>query len=457
MRHVPRLLAAPFARISAWLSPLILAACLPSVAEGGRFPDAHEEAPSGWTGPKFVLSQDYPADPPPAEDYPWKKIDFRTDPYRYLKSVRDYVYEGNIDVDWRVGENRRRKWYHAPWMHSGESGREFIRGLTRERESRPGELHDDQVSMYQTWAVGFYNPPGGYIVGRVWRDKDNPDPSAARFPEGTVGAKLLFTQAGPDEVPYLKGAVTWQANIHAKTLPLISQQPPGVPRERKVQGVRLLQMDVAIRDRRADATTGWVFGTFVYNAKAAGETPWERMEPVGLMWGNDPGVTPPMVRDGYKLKETWINPKIGTKQHLGWAGRLNGIVDNPASSCLSCHAVAQHPQSNNLIPSGSEAEQAWRWFRNVRAGEPFDIDNPKVVSLDYSLQLGMGIQHLEAEKSELLAAGGQAIPKGNVVPSSKAGLATPAGQKVYPVTRQEIDPSITTDELLQIQKKRDAR
>ena len=50
-------------------------------------------------------------------------------------------------------------------------------------------------------------------------------------------------------------------------------------------------------------TSGATFGTFIYNGNAPGATPYERMVPVGLMWGNDPGVTPTMVMAGTALQE----------------------------------------------------------------------------------------------------------------------------------------------------------
>ena len=49
-------------------------------------------------------------------------------------------------------------------------------------------------------------------------------------------------------------------------------------------------MDVAIKDPRAPVTQ-WVFGTFVYDKDAPGGSVWEKMVPLGLMWGNDPQVT----------------------------------------------------------------------------------------------------------------------------------------------------------------------
>ncbi len=54
----------------------------------------------------------------------------------------------------------------------------------------------------------------------------------------------------------------------------------------------VLQIDVAVKDSRASGTTGWVFGTFNYNSAASGARPWDKMVPVGLMWGNDPLLTP---------------------------------------------------------------------------------------------------------------------------------------------------------------------
>ena len=56
------------------------------------------------------------------------------------------------------------------------------------------------------------------------------------------------------------------------------------------------------------------------------------------MWGNDPQITPADVASGTPLAETIISKNIPaiSKNWLGWAGRLNGPVDNSASSCLSC-------------------------------------------------------------------------------------------------------------------------
>lgn len=354
-----------------------------ATAAAGNFPDAHDDPPKDWDPkePVFRLSQDYPQQIPVC-DYPWLKVDFRADPMKYLKAILDYAYQGNIQVDWYAERNEVRRWYHAPWMHWGLSGREFIHGLTSELPSEPGKLHPNQKRVVQNWAVSLYNEPGGYTIGKVWKNPQRPEASGVRFPEGTLGIKLLFTEANEQDAPFLKNAKVWKAHIHRQI---------GYP-YRAIKEVRLLQIDVAARDPRADDSTGWVFGSFIYNGDAPGETPWDRMVPIGLMWGNDPGATPEAVAAGAKLKETFLNPAVRPLMtHYGWADRLNGPVDNKASSCMSCHGTAQLPVQPLIPPAEANGEQRMRWFRNVRAGEPFDAHS---LSLDYSLQLTSGIQNL---------------------------------------------------------------
>lgn len=353
----------------------------PAAAPAPRFafPDARDAPPAGWTGPVFRMSQDYPTTSPTPETFPWKSISFKTRPNEYLRAVLDYALEGNVGVDFVLQDNPVRKWYHVPWMHPA---REFIHGMTRERSSRPRELAPTQTSFWQNWAVGMYNAPGGFVIGRVWADDNTPDPSLAVFPEGTVSFKLLFTQAPVSQVPYLKNSFEWLADINrVKT----GGAPP--------VSLRLLQIDVAVRDSRANDTTGWVFGTFVYDGDAPGATPWERMIPVGLMWGNDPS----KVISGGTLTQTKINAGLNVPQHLGFKGRLNGPVDNPRSSCLSCHstaAVSLNPPRPTIpgVPPANPSNAVLRsYFRNIRAAAPF---TPGYTSVDYSLQLQVGIANL---------------------------------------------------------------
>lgn len=366
----------------------------------------------------FSLSQDFKvASKTINEELPWKKFatkieDFKTNWKDYLLAALRYAYEGNIEKDWIVQENERRKWFHAPWMHTTKYGREFLRGLTQERGSCEKELllgqvcEGDEPRPIQNWAVSVYNEPGGYHIGKVWQEmynadldasKPNPKPNPKNFgdegfPEGTVAVKLLFT-AG--ELAYLKNSVAWDADINR------GKTPP--------QKVRLLQIDIAVKD--SISPTGWVFGTFLHHDDApemeySGNLPddkkvWLKMIPVGLMFGNDVGEFP-------ELKEpfeTFLNDTIPVPQHYGCEKRLNGPVDNARSSCISCHALAEVAQDFTKISfkekMGCATEEDIKfWFKNINPASKNASDRTfsqstagkKIYSLDYSLQLSEGIK-----------------------------------------------------------------
>lgn len=350
-------------------------------------------------GRVFQLSQNYgDAKKEPDEPFAWKQIartqaEIKTKWKEYLFAVLNYAYEGNLEIDWIVQENTRRKWFHAPWMHAGSTGREFLRGLTVERPScekelREGKICDDDKLPIENWAVSVYNEPGGYYINQVWKEmlKPNPHPAnfpAESFPEGTVAIKLLFTQSEPD---YLKTSVAWKADIYR------GKMPPQI--------VRLLQIDVAVRDDVSP--TGWVFGTFMFHDDAppmpfAAELPpdkqgWLKVVPLGLMFGNETG-------------ESVLNDNLPVPQHFGCQARLNGPVDNPKSSCLACHAQSEVPldldfNRLNLTypPMSCDAETDKFWFKYVNPRsdneEERTISAPdkKTVSLDFSLQLREGIE-----------------------------------------------------------------
>lgn len=340
---------------------------------GTRFPSSLDRVNGPYTGPLFELSQDYPTSLP-QEPRPWEAVDYRRDPDGYLLAVRRYCYEGNLP-DWRVQENGLRRWYHMPWMHVGKHPREATHGLTWELPSPAGKLAPQQTEPAQSWAVGLFNPVAGYTIGRVWKDTATPPQlKESRFSVGAVSVKLLFTSATADQLPFLAGAPEWTANIH---------QTPNEAAPKVLRSVRLLQMDVAVRDARAEATTGWVFGTFVYNKDAAGATPWDKMVPVGLMFGNDPDVAM-----GGTLRETKVARTAPRYVKLGYGGRMNGPVDNPDSACLSCHAVAEWRNLSALYPTGSWTRRRF-WFRNIKAGDAFCAGEQ---GLDYSLQMAVAVR-----------------------------------------------------------------
>jgi hypothetical protein len=388
------------------------------------FPDfGHMVDPAHYNGRTFKLSQDFPKTKP-AMDAAVKKIlqiDFTQDWKKYILAVRDYIYEGNIERDvpdaFYLEDNKVRHWYHVPWQHYGHFGREGIHGLTKEGPEGPGTLSPSQTHLWQTYAVGFYNDLGGWTIGRVWADPNNPSMDAIKnggFPAGTVVGKVLFTTAPPSEVPFLSSPIEWLAYT-TKTFSPFSDDPKLNPRQMSV--VRFIQMDIMVRDPRADKWGGWVFGTFVYNGALAEyhTNPWYNVVPVGLQWGNDPTVTshsesnpsPTKTEINPDLKESVINTDPDMPpMHLGFGLRLIGPVDNTMSSCMSCHSTAQFPQISALGPSFVKnasgkpqfepASPGWmRWFRNIPCATPFD---PEATSSDYSLQLAASVQNFIAAK-----------------------------------------------------------
>ena len=360
-------------------SSTIAQAPAPCDQPSGPFCDALMAPIPGWTGHVFHLSQDYPS-APSQDATPWTAFNPRTQPNEYLTAVLKYFYEGNVQPDVEASFdpslNTVRRWYNTPWQDFGLNGREFIHGLTRERVSRAKELAPTQVHQWNNYAVGFYNAAGTVTIGRVWQNHGAPDPAAGVMPDGAVAAKLLFTTASVAEVPYLAGAPTWNAYIFAD----VNNPAPTPAGAKKVVPVRLLQIDIAVKDPQVADSTGWVFGTFVYGGGPGGPAGqgWTNVAPVGVMWGNDPGLP-----QGHPV-ETWLNPAVHMP-HVGYQNRLNGPVDNPKSACLSCHATAEAPDGTMVPSQGADPS---RWFQNIKSGVPFDAGRQ---SLDYSLQLTVGL------------------------------------------------------------------
>ena len=170
-------------------------------------------------------------------------------------------------------------------------------------------------------------------------------------------------------------------------------------------------MDFMVKDSKATESNGWVFGTYVYNGELGNKNKWENLQPVGLMWGNDPQVTlsksnptPTETIINDELKSTIINTdKSMPPMHLGWNSRLNGPADNPNSSCMSCHSTAQFPAVSGIMPflnnppvaipeKDTTAPPAWmRWFRDYSSNTAFDGD--KAMTTDFSLQLSKSIKN----------------------------------------------------------------
>jgi len=360
---------------------------------------------------------------------PWLAFDFHNPAQRagYLDALKAYLLEGMPEVDFVAQKNTKRPWFHVPFMTAKLGARrEPYRGVTRERALRPCEHSwiidgvpcSNPASRLQAVAIGYYNWLGGYTIGQVFKDPDpkGSDPAASTFIDGAFVFKLLFAEFDPAKIDPslnpLDGAPEWQVQDAQNTsAPLLK--------------MRLIQVDVAVKDSRS-AQTGWVFATYVYDKSltATEPVPWRRLTAVGVQWGNDPDVTGPGLGT---LDESWINPALpavfrhqGTTTAVGRDGRLNGPVDNPISSCISCHSTAQLVVGEtsqdpfrgvDLVPrtgtTGCNNVQAMTWFRNIVGGTPFGVMDhngaggalatpqpatPPLHSLDYSLQFAVAFE-----------------------------------------------------------------
>ena len=364
--------------------------------------------PNGYDGPWFQPSLlEQASTGVPSGSRPWRQFDPRdSDDERlaYALALRNYAFAGaipraltpNLSADSNyldpdggsvTAAQRNQKWYPAPRMFYGPTNapgsREAAHGMTLERTVRVGELGDN-TETFRNYAVAYYDARGGRVFQRLWNVNepgvDTPRLNRMRFTNHSFVYKLLFSAAPPDAFPrdLLDGA------LELDILP----NPDGEP-----VSVRLMQIDIAVKDSRAGAT-GWYFATYAYDRDLPGNSPWRKMAPVGLMWGNDPGGPP--------IEQSWINPDAPdyALAHLGVDGRLNGPVDNPASACMSCHATAQAPVVASMLPTGACAQSRREdWFRNLSGSTAFgrrqnsggscltSASGLDLTAADYSLQM----------------------------------------------------------------------
>lgn len=375
--------------------------------------------PGNWSGHVFAPQFDFPQRAR-SENYPWQSISFRHAPADYLAAVLDHVYEGQDFQHFDLRTNNTRGWYHMPWLGPGPGGREFIHGMTRGRDFPPRALSASQVECRQNWSIAFYNETGAEVLHRIWRSQSKgPDLGALPFLDNTVAVKLVFTEATGGDDPSLTGApqmlaaITARRGTDGRDCPRESGGEGGVTSRVPTQ-LRLIQVDVAVRDHRASYKTGWVFGSFRYDSSVKHPDPWRRLRPTGLMWGNDPDLSDKLAAKGVLPRQSVALGRDGKKvaeAGLGRGGRMNGVADDPRSACSSCHMASQWPSVAPVIHDGGW-EQARCWFRNVDGRYPFgyapsdartcgDIEALKSIqSLDFSLQLGIALRNWSVSQSK---------------------------------------------------------
>lgn len=414
-------------------------------AAGPAFADAIGTPPEGYSGPVFSLSHDYPTeDPGPCAeaDCPWlfvdvdftsgAPVDWTSGPWNdYIMAIMEVVTRGQDpnmpnETGFRTQVDGETAWYHVPWMaYDPTAGREFAHGTTNERTAHLSDFIGSPMPNavplsamgpdcrarfphgFESWAVGMYNAWGGYAIGQAFPEDGAPAlttrdgrtvPEGLPFPEGTLVTKFLTTNATPDCVPYLEGTAVWTVNRHAVAEDKTYQC------SRALQETRLTQVDVAVVDERSP--TRWVYGTFGYSALADRDTVLDRLVPLGLQWGSDPQTFPAVTEaESVAPTESVLNTDIGIYEHWGCGMRLAGPVDNPLSSCVSCHNTAFaapngaiSEMGNNVPPSfgftglcqqGGSPDNA-AYFSNYQFPEPYPQERyDEAISLDTSLQLAV--------------------------------------------------------------------
>lgn len=349
--------------------------------------------------------------PEPILDRPWMAFEFNgeeSERIKYAESLIAFAHEGMGDVNFDPNQAGARRWYHAPMMHTNpKSRREPLKGLTSERGLRPSE-YDWVKGFLRTYAIGYYDQLASHTLAQVFSNANpaDADTSNAEFVDGSYVFKLIFSEYEPDSIESsldpLVGAPVWKIQDIA-TGGLIE--------------VRLTQVDVAVKDPRAKES-GWVFATYAYHKElnSTEPNPWKRLVPVGYQWGADGKDSP---GGESAVNQSWINPDLQAvwANHLGLNGRLNGPIDNPASSCMSCHSTAQvNPalkekngdsihdfEGVGMLPTDTcDTDEFWLWYRDLPRENAFGHVNPEtceidtvasreIDALDYSLQLKVAL------------------------------------------------------------------
>ncbi len=336
----------------------------PFATNNGLIPPA-----SQYPGPFFKLSHNWPTQaPPPLKDPPWsqaiggKQIN-QQNAALYVAALKQYVSANarQLLLDYKNWDGDKAHWYTEPWLGSI---RESIHGTYTASQFGPSIFPGTGLTQtFDTNVLTYYDERAAYTLYKVWGTtarKPSVKTSNFQFEEGSVVVKAALFCSNDPKVqsnwwPVTSGAAMWPLYV---SIPETS--PPSPPSPSSVANGYVMQFDIIVKDTASSPKTGWVFSTLVYDASASGDA-WDKMVPLGVMWGNDPGVTT------NALHETWINPKAPAyaTMTLGWGGRLSGpndgarndikvgtnFIDNaPDSSCMSCHGPAEwQPEKKTML------------------------------------------------------------------------------------------------------------
>jgi len=388
-----------------------------AVVPNGAFQNYRDSAPSPqqFSGPLFVLSHDYPTTVAPVVNPSWQQAlngqpISEANVFAYMDSLKSYVAPNvlpffNNHASWTAA---KYGWFQEPWMGSQ---REAILGAYL-GNGNPANMFKTLKEDEAGYALVLYDSTAAYTVGQIWGStgqKINLVNDAAQFKEGSVIVKFAFSNINYPNWPVMKDAPTFSIYDTIGT-------GRAFPKDTvyKVRTVSFFQMDVIVKDSKTSPKTGWVYSTFVYDMDVKGGI-WDKMVPLGAMWGNDPDIISPVIPPYPKLKETVINPNAPaySKETLGWGGRLSGPNDGAVaqtavdintgkkynnlalSSCMSCHIPSQYTFNSFLLPAPfpkktdtvlyvfTPGSAEWNlWFRDIYGNVPFDSGQ---VGMDYDM------------------------------------------------------------------------
>lgn len=400
---------------------------------------------SDYNGSLFAFHYDYPTSHIPIQKMPWHKVLngkplTKANAHAYVLALKQYVKPAlyNFLADPQAwNESNQTGWYSMLWAgdsvdKTGWEGRDAIYGtytgqiMAKEVYAASGLTVD-----IRNHAAIYYNDTAAYTLGKVFSECNQTTNSCiphvengeSQFEQGAIIIKSAGVTATPQEWPVLEGAATWQ--VYRKPFDLNGTIVDADP---VVTDLRVGIFDIIVKDSVAAPETGWVFSTLVYDRNASGDV-WDKMIPLGAMWGNDPDVNSAKNPE-QPLQQTYINPQAPawTKVTLGYGMRLSGPFDIavkynvdvngtivPAlrsSSCMSCHGTSafipnDYRMNTFLYPAKEYITTPWKmytpgsvqwnaWFQN----RPGDVPQRQgAIALDYSTFLDAVLMNYVATTS----------------------------------------------------------
>jgi len=399
---------------------------------------------SVYSGPFFKANYDYPKGVEP-QIYPWEKITDgnpinKDNADDYIMAARDYIKDAmevmiNEPEKW-PNSQYRKDWYNMAWSSQAYDTTAWD-GLETVYGTMTGQvLKNDVFSNYgfdkpmQNHALVYYNDVAAQTLDRLWKSKDStgfhPDYSteAAQFDQNAIIIKAAGTTATSEDWDIMEGAGTFPIYREMAFGPEKGKGPV-------LQELAWIQFDIIIKDTVAAPETGWVFSTFIYDKNSSGKTTFDRLELLGVAWGNDPN----QLDTTKAISETYLNPDAPDyyKANIGYGNRLSGPIDvalvggiksdgKPdsifvldeqgkakggksylhfrASACLSCHSTATFPPQNDFYPSPKQdlvytdtlynpKSKGWENYYKNRAGTEImpalDGKQKSTMALDYDL------------------------------------------------------------------------